>query len=379
MPRIAHEVSGTVRGMMSASRWCLVLAVATASCGDSGTSPSPDSAAVDTPVVEDIPSTPDVARPDVSADVADAAARPIYSPCTTRTQCGSGTICTSIAEGYPGGMCTKSCTRDSDCGTTGLCWGFAGGGMRCIPRCETAPDCRDGYQCLGISGREDRACFPFCTQDSQCAPMACNTWARTCGAIDPARAQNGAPCAASAECRSNRCTREVNTDGMPTGSLDGICYSLCTVPANSEYTGANIPRADCPTGSVCPRDTTTTPGGVGLCRVECRTNDNCRPGYICVHPARSAADATPYENGYCAAMNCRYMTQTCPAIATCRTTRTDDAGVATGGICVRNDPDGGDGAATDATSDAPAASDRPDAGEAGGPSDAGVDAADAAG
>jgi hypothetical protein len=355
--------------MMSASRWCLFLAVATAACGDSSTTPpAPDSAVVDMPVVEDLPTTPDVAvTPDVRADASDAGPRPMYSPCTSRTQCGTGTICTTIAEGYPGGMCTRSCTTDADCGTTGICWGFAGGGMRCIPTCDTVGDCREGYQCLGITGREDRACFPFCTADSQCAPSACNMWSRTCGTADPARAQNGAPCGASAECRSNRCTREINTDGMPTGSLDGICFSLCTVPANSEYTGANIPRANCPMGSVCPRDTTTTPGGVGLCRVECRTNDNCRPGYICVHPARSASDSTPYENGYCAAMNCRYMTQTCPATATCRTTRTDDAGVAIGGICVRNDPDGGDGstdASTDATSDRPDAVTATDAGTA---------------
>lgn len=338
--------------MKSVLVWGVALATVLTACGDSTSTPSPDVVTVDTPVVEDLPVTPDVAVTDSARDTGtDAGARPIYSPCTTRTQCGSGTICTTGTEGYPGGMCTRSCTRDADCGTTGLCWAFAGGGSRCIPRCETVADCREGYQCLGISGREDRACFPFCTADSQCAPLACNTWTRTCGSVDMTRAQNGAPCAATTDCRSNRCTREVNTDGMPTGSLDGICYSLCTVPANSEYTGANIPRSDCPMGSVCPRDTTTTPGGVGLCRIECRTNDNCRPGYICVHPARSASDATPYENGYCAAMNCHYMTQMCPSFATCQTTRTDDAGVPTGGICVRNDTDGGDGS-VDATSDA---------------------------
>jgi len=125
------------------------------------------------------------------------------------------------------------------------------------------------------------------------------------------------------------------------------------------------------------------PGGVGLCRVECTTNDNCRPGFICVHPARSAGDPTPYTNGYCAAMNCRYMTQMCPAFATCTTTRTDDAGVAIGGICVRNDPDGGDGstdAAVDAASDLGADAPTVDAPAADAPAaDAAVAAPDAAG
>lgn len=76
-------------------------------------------------------------------------------------------------------------------------------------------------------------------------------------------------------------------------------------------------------------------------------------------------------------MNCRYMAQTCPAFATCTTTRTDDAGVATSGICARNDPDG-DGAsdaAVDATSDLGADAPAPDAPAA----DAAVAAPDAAG
>ena len=340
------------RGMRSAPLHTLLAALFVAACSDNSSTPATpdapaDTAVVDTPVV-DTPVVTD--RGAVDAPV-DTGPLPLFSPCTSRVQCGSGRVCSSIADGYPGGSCTKACTRDADCGAEGICWPFVGGGSRCIPRCDTVADCREGYQCLGISGREDRACFPFCTADSQCAPMACNQWTRTCGTTDSTRAENGAACAASADCRSGRCTREVNTDGAPTGSLGGICYSLCTVPPNTAYNGTTIPRADCPMGSVCPRDSTTTAGGVGLCRVECTTNDQCRPGFICVHPSRPGADAGTYTNGYCAAMNCRYMTQMCPSFATCQTTRTDDAGVATSGICVRNDPDASD-APTDATADA---------------------------
>ena len=375
--------------MKFAGRWGLVLVLSVAACGEEAGTPAVDAPPVDMQVVVDAPVVTDTARPDAPVDVVtDAGPRAIFSPCTSRTQCGAGTICSSIAEGYPGGSCTRACSTDTDCGDTGICWPV-GGARRCIPRCDTSADCRDGYACLGITGRDDRACFPHCTTDAQCAPMACNQWSRECGApVDMTRADNGAPCAAALECRSTRCTREINSDGNPTGSLGGICYSLCTVPENAAYAGATIPRANCPMGSVCPRDTTTMPGGVGLCRVECTTNDNCRPGFICVHPARSASDTTPYTNGYCAAMNCRYMTQMCPSFATCTTTRTDDAGVAIGGICVRNNPDGGDGAtdaAVDATSDIGAdapASDAPasDAPASDAPaSDAAVATPDAAG
>jgi hypothetical protein len=364
--------------MKFAARWGMVFGLSVASCGDSGApAPAPDASPVDAQVVVDAPVVTDTARPDTAVDVpADTGPRPIFSPCTSRAQCGTGRLCSTITEGYPGGSCTRACTMDAECGDEGLCWPV-GSGRRCIPRCQTSEDCREGYACLGISGREDSACFPHCTADAQCAPMACNQWSRECGRpVDTTRAENGAPCNTALECRSERCTREVNSEGNPTGSLGGICYSLCTVLENSEYVGANIPRANCPMGSVCPRDSSTMPGGVGLCRVECTTNDNCRPGFICVHPARSAGDPTPYVNGYCAAMNCRYMTQTCPAFATCTTTRTDDAGVATSGVCVRNDPDGGDGAsdaAVDATSDRGAdATDAP-------ASDAAVAAPDAAG
>ncbi len=359
--------------MTTALRWCLVLGLSVAACEEAGNTPA-DVAPADAPVDDDTPAPPtDSPTADAPRDASDAGPRPMFAPCTSRTQCGgSGTICTTLSEGYPGGLCTRACMRDSDCGDTGICWPF-GGGMRCIPRCTTVSDCREGYQCQGITGRDDRACFPFCTADSQCAPMTCNTWARTCRSVDTRLAENGAPCEASAECRSNRCTREINTDGTPSGNLDGICISLCTVPADSAYAGSTLPRSDCPMNSVCPRDSTTMAGGIGICRVECRTNDNCRPGYICVHPSRPGADAGTYENGYCAAMNCHYMTQMCPPIATCRTTRTDDAGVATSGICVRNDTDGGD-ATVDATSDATsdAASDAGDVTDA---SDATADAA----
>lgn len=67
--------------------------------------------------------------------------------------------------------------------------------------------------------------------------------------------------------------------------------------------------------------------------------------YICVHPRRIGMSGNS-TNGYCSGMNCHYMTQTCPPNSTCATTTTNDAGVATVGVCARIDGGGAD-ASTD--------------------------------
>jgi hypothetical protein len=218
----------------------------------------------------------------------------------------------------------------------------------CIPTCRTVADCRDGYQCQGITGRMDRACFPWCSTTAQCAPRMCNAWTRRCAStIDTVRADNGAPCIAGNDCRSQRCTTEFNADGTPTGNLDGICSSLCTIAEDDDYAGERLPQSNCPPRSVCPRDTNSMAGGIGFCRVECSTSADCRPGYICSRPNRPGADAGAYTNGYCAPMNCHFGMQRCPDGVMCNTTRMNDAGMPTSGICARpND------AAVDATGDA---------------------------
>lgn len=364
--------------MTPAGRWLVALGVLVAGCGGNGDTPADAAPAVDRPdptdLAEDLPPPPDAPR-DAPRDAADAGPRGLFAPCTTRLQCGTGMQCITVGEGYPGGHCTRECADDAACGDDGVCLPYSGG-MRCFRRCETAADCREGYQCFNARGMPDpaRACFPFCSADSQCTSSACNRWSRFCGTVDMSDGDNGAPCAAAGECRSSRCSREFNDDGTPTGNLGGICTSRCTVPGDAEYEGDRVPRGDCPTGSVCPRDTGSVAGGTSTCRVECTTNADCRPGYICSHPRRPGADAGTYANGYCAAMNCHFGTQMCPPIATCRTLASNDAGMPTSGICARNDGGAADGS-VDATADGPAADAPADApaGDAGG--DAGSDAA----
>lgn len=308
---------------------------------------------IDTPVATD-------ARSDVAGDArADSGTAMLYSPCRVTSDCRGITQATCIdeaANGYPGGLCSRSCRNDTDCGASGACLAFNGGNV-CFPRCTDSASCRMGYRCflarsanasMGIT--EARTCFPFCGGDAQCtSTMRCNPWTNFCGTTDTARGDNGAPCTQGSDCRW-RCNAPTDSMGAPTIYYGGTCYSRCEIPDDSEYQGATYPRAGCPTGSVCYRTTRQMAGDVGECRKECTASSDCRGGYICVRPT---VGGMQQSNGYCAPMNCRFMTQTCPPEAECRTTATDDAGVPTNGFCVPRDGDGGvgDGGAVDAASD----------------------------
>ncbi len=319
-------------------------------------------AGTDVTVAVDVPAAVDVAvdRVDVPRDVpGDTGSVPLFSPCTNVRSCAGipSAQCIAVADGYPMGHCTRACTTDTQCGDGGICLAF-GSGRVCFQRCDTGTDCRAGYQCFlarGEGSSAERACFPFCTDDAQCPGRACNRYSRFCGTIDNTRGDNDDPCANDTACRSGRCFEEFNTStDEPSGYLGGQCYSRCTVPAAADYAGPTYPRGDCPEGSVCVRESGQVAGDTALCRGGCTSNDDCRGGYICLRSTRPGGDAGTYENGYCAPMNCHYMTQTCPAGATCLTTRTDDAGVPTSGRCTRPmDFDAGtetDGS-TDATTD----------------------------
>lgn len=331
-------------------------------CSSETPAPGPVDSAVD--AGEDVPTVIDVGvdRPDVPR--VDAGGAALFSPCTNVAGCRNipSAQCIAVADGYPNGHCTRSCSTDAQCGTEGICLAF-GSGRVCFQRCVNGRDCRAGYQCFLARGEGDdgeRACFPFCTDDAQCPGRACNRYSRFCGTLDTTRGDNDDPCANDVACRSGRCFEEFNTTTEePSGYLGGQCYSRCTVPAASEYAGPTYPRGDCPEGSVCVRESGQSAGDTALCRGGCRSNDDCRGGYICLRSTRPGGDAGTYENGYCAPMNCHFMTQTCPAGATCRTTRSNDAGMPTSGFCVRPpDFDGGtptDAPATDAVvTDAPA-------------------------
>jgi hypothetical protein len=308
---------------------------------------------------------------DAPADVrVDAGA--LFGECTSNNQCpGSGAICITNVQGYPGGLCTHRCATDAQCGD-GACIPY-GSEQRCFPRCEIGSDCRAGYNCFTFTDLPDTpVCLPLCTADAQCGAIGCDEYTGFCGSPDVTLAGDGAGCGSDSDCRSDRCFEEVDAMGEPSGNLGGLCYSLCTIPDDTEY-ATSLPHGSCPDSAVCVRGDGDVAGDVGLCRPECTTETDCRPGFICLHPSRvgSSQDTT---NGYCVPMNCHYMTQMCPPTATCVTDEVNDAGMPTSGTCVAN----GDGGVTDAGSDAATdvgADTAPDAGSVGDAADdAGADA-----
>jgi hypothetical protein len=71
--------------------------------------------------------------------------------------CGSDLSCRAD---LPGGFCTKSCTQAGDtasCTEDSVCvQQFSA--LMCAPRCEEQSDCREGYQCNGLTGSSIKAC-----------------------------------------------------------------------------------------------------------------------------------------------------------------------------------------------------------------------------
>ncbi|MFT3922339.1 MAG: hypothetical protein QM778_07375 [Myxococcales bacterium] len=67
--------------------------------------------------------------------------------CTQKSDCED--ICISESEiGFPGGVCSKDCSRDEDCGSKGKCVEFSNREYSaCLVSCQTRANCRDRYVC----------------------------------------------------------------------------------------------------------------------------------------------------------------------------------------------------------------------------------------
>ncbi len=303
----------------------------------------------------------------VAADVREAAApAPLFSPCTTAAQCGTGRTC-NLA--YSNGLCTRSCRRDTDCGDTGWCYQSS-----CIPQCSPGAN-----ECAPYSGlcfywdaadTNKRGCFPGCSETPAMGEPACVA-GRTC---DPYSGQcetspmvsgalNGAMCESASDCASGRCrleTTDTPAPGTPTGFLGGYCVSVTRRPASSAFVnGMPMPRGGCPMGSVVIPFRGEVEGDPVTCWKECRADTDCRAGYVC-NRVTGTNGMPAYSTGGCYPINCRTAGMTCPAGTSCNVRM---SGTSTIAVCARNDGDAGAG---DAGSDASAAPDaapdaRPDA------------------
>lgn len=307
----------------------------------------------------------------VTPDVPDATPGPLFTQCTTNAQCGSGRTCDL---NYPGGLCTRMCRRDNDCGESGWCYR-----SNCIPQCTAGANSCAPYSGLCFfwdSNMQDkRGCFPGCAEMPAAGQPAC-VGGRTC---DPYSgvcqtsptmmgAANGAPCTSTGDCAGGRCRLEYTDTPnpmTPTGYLDGYCFSVTRRPADAAFVrNMPLPRGGCPMGSVVLPVRGDVEGDSVSCWKECRQNSDCRAGYVCNR--LTGTDGMPvYSTGACFPINCRTMGMTCPAGTVCNVRM---SGTSTIAVCARDGDAGAGDAGSDASSEAGT-----DAGSDTGVADSGVD------
>lgn len=299
---------------------------------------------------------PDIVDTGVRVDVQEAAAPlPLFSQCSSTAQCGAGRTCDL---NYPGGLCTRSCRRDTDCGDTGWCYR-----NNCIPQCSPGTNECGPYSGLcfywDAADTNKRGCFPGCSENPPMGEPACVA-GRTCDpytgtcqtSVMVDGALNGEPCESAGDCAGGRCRTELTTTpapDTPTGYLGGYCYSVTRRPANSAFQmGMPLPRGGCPMGSVVIPFRGDVEGDPVSCWKECRQDSDCRSGYFC-NRVTGSNGMPVYSTGGCFPINCRTMGMSCPAGTACSVRM---SGTSTIAVCARSGDAGVGDAGSDASADA---------------------------
>ena len=188
----------------------------------------------------DVPTRPIIPGCDNPTDLGGLSAR-----CACDTDCRDDLRCTAEdLAGLVGGLCSRSCELDRDCGETGRCVaGF------CMAGCVSTDQCPDSRMCSrGV-------CFPHCTDSSQCRTGACNPYTGDCepdlAYLDDLR-ENNAACTSDSQCRSEQC-------------VAGYCLGYCMRS-----------RQDCPDGNVCGANTyVVRANDQGICYLPCAEGETC--------------------------------------------------------------------------------------------------------
>jgi hypothetical protein len=198
------------------------------------------------------------------------------------------------ASGYelPGGMCTRSCSKDSDCGATAMCaplYAPSGKIRRCLERCRKPSDCRAGFACFTYGQS-----FGYCYADDYLTCDAAGGQAASCSPGYPSGKAGGclrgaasAPGANSGYCW-DRCTLAAGC-----ASVGGVEYACSLVDARqtTDYLGA--PWGDTFAGLICQQRYQANPVGA-TCFSGLQTNGqaqltvaSCEAGAACYLKAMS--------------------------------------------------------------------------------------------
>jgi len=276
----------------------------------------------------------------------------IFGPCVQDSQCGTNGTCLKNTEGYPNGMCSRTCTDNTNCltgidGIEGYC-GAVGTRRMCLRACINGYDCGrdDGYTCVATSSAQGapKVCVPACRTGNCGAGAVCNPWTQACqstSAPNPTTTgqDNGGACTQSGDCRSRQCVLATSqTTGLPTGWNGGYCYSSCSLPegynVSNFWAPRELPQSNCPTGSICwPDGDDMAERDQGTCYRGCANDSDCRAseGYFCQTSITLGTRTYRWNNGRCLLIDCVNSTRTCPTGYFCETRRNSSGNAF--GIC----------------------------------------------
>lgn len=207
----------------------------------------------------------------------------VGAECIYDYQCGKDGICIAGFGGYQGGYCTTMC--EDSCPGGDLCVPSWGGSL-CLDACAARADCREGYDCLGVTDAGDRACVPSCTVTPCAEGEMCDEVSGECyhdGPSPPA-----GPCADSVECSDDgRCWSESDT-----GLVGGFCRVRCDDESacgegltcielgwHSACVQGCQKSSECRDGWVC--QPTEDDPGEGMCWYGCQSDEDCEDGERC--------------------------------------------------------------------------------------------------
>jgi len=287
----------------------------------------------DTPVPpEDLGSPPDAVPP--PPDVTPTGT--LFSRCSREADC-AGIPNGGCYADFPGGLCLRTCTRNTDCTAAGVCLDGV-----CFPRCSPGTRSCLAYGAFcGEQGPGVYSCVPSCPTTPAPGALACfsatpcDPWLGFCATDRFTGADNGAPCRTKNDCHSRNCFGERFADGQPSGFVGGYCTSSTGRPADRAYTGSTtLPRGNCPPGGIAIPATGSLTGSVeadaALCYRGCTADGDCRSGYRCQHNVHGSS--ITYANGFCYPAACG-AARPCPAGYSCQTVRVGTTTLQLCGAC----------------------------------------------
>lgn len=235
-------------------------------------------------------------------------ARPGGAPCAVDVQCADG-LCTPATlgghpTGFSGGMCTQPCAAGGlACQDVGFqCVPMATGSL-CLPECDEADDCREGYVCADV-GTSSTVCLPDCRRGFACLTGLCDAATGQC--VPPGAAwEDVAPAIEPAAIEEPVSTEPLFAPCSPDGGCDG--GQVCAGPHRTCHLPCGLGEPACPSSTGCG-PTPLGPLCLPLCDEThpCPTGLSCAPSpvpppagadrpWVCLktHPGPMPVDPTP--------------------------------------------------------------------------------------